>query len=270
MTFDPRTVPVRFSALKKFALSPLHYLSAIREPDDSDNLARRIGRGAHALMFGQPVVVYTGKFRNGKQWDAFKAEHDGKAEILNQREMDQARRMVDALNDNALSRELLLNGATCEQRIDWRYLGRQCRSTPDAYKRDVVTDLKSTRVMPPGRFVSAATKMAYHAQVAFYSEALRTAGLANPSAAFIVAVESVPPYSVTNFEVTQRALEMGARTYRLWFEQLLACEASDSWPGYAEGAIPFDVPDDEDDFDIDDAAGPDDPDWAEGAGLDAA
>jgi len=267
--FDPRSVPVRFSALKRFALSPLHYLSSIREPDDSDNLSRRIGRGAHALMFRMPCVAYPGKVRNGKQWDEFKAEHDGKAEILNRREMDQAQRMVDALNDNALTRSLLLEGTTCEQRIDWRFLGRACRSTPDAYKPDVVTDLKSTRVMPPHRFISAATKMAYHGQLAFYSEALRSTGLANPSAAFIVAVESVPPYSVTVLELTARALDMGKRTYRLWFEQLLSCEASDSWPGYAEGAIPFDVADD-DDFDMDDPAGPDDPDWADGAGLDAA
>lgn len=270
MTFDPKSVPVRFSALKRFALSPLHYLSAIREPDDSDSLARRIGRGAHALMFGQPVVVYPGKVRSGKQWDAFKAEHDGKSEILNQREMNQALRMVDALNENTLSRSLLLDGTTCEQRIDWRYLGRSCRSTPDAYKPDVVTDLKSTRVMPPARFVSAATKLAYHAQLAFYSEALRSTGKANPSMAFIVAVESVPPYSVTVLELTPRALEMGKRTYRLWFEELLGCEASDSWPGYSDGAIPFDVVDEDDEFDMDDAAGPDDPDWAEGAGLDAA
>ena len=58
----------------------------------------------------------------------------------------------------------------------------------------------------------------------------------------LLAVESTAPYVVTVFRVTERALEQGRRTYRLWFERLMACEEADEWPGYVQSVVPLDVP----------------------------
>jgi len=244
---DLRTVPVRFSRLKKMALSPAHYLAAVQAGDDpSDSLAMRIGRGGHAILFGQPVALWTGKTRNGAAWEEFKIEHQG-CEILNVKEHDQAASIVTALQKHDLASKLLsMPGSVVERPIDWAFMGRACRSTPDVrhsiYANHII-DLKTARSTEPDRFVRAATWMHYHAQLAFYCDAVEFTTGERPAQAYIVAVESAPPYAVTVLRLTERALDQGARLCRLWFERLLSCEASNEWPAYAQSVVDFDVPD---------------------------
>lgn len=242
---DPRAVPVRFSHLKQMALSPAHYLEAVRT-DRPDTLSMRLGRGVHSLLLDMPqrIAVFEGKTRNGKVWDAFKAEHEGK-EILNRREHAQATAVATAIRNDKEASRLLFDGTTMERRIDWSYMGRACRSTPDAFSPTWVVDLKTARTSEPDRFVRQATWMSYHAQLAFYVGALRYSGLAAPSEAYLIAVESTPPHPVTVLRLTERALEYGERKVRLWFERLLSCEATNKWPGYVQSVSDFDVLDDD-------------------------
>ena len=237
---DPRDVPVRFSTLKQFARSPAHYWHACQLGGD-ETLAMRLGSGAHALLFGKPIATWGGKVRNGKAWDAFKAQHDGTT-ILNQREAAEARDIADAVRSNELAARLL-NDVITEQTLHWTWQGRKCRSTPDARSTYTVVELKTTKCADPDRFSRDAMWRHYHAQLAFYLDAVREAGLGAPREAYIVAVESSPPYPVTVLRLTERAIDQGRRMCRLWFEQLLACEAANQWPGYAQSIVDFDVPD---------------------------
>jgi hypothetical protein len=50
------------------------------------------------------------------------------------------------------------------------------------------------------------------------------------------------------FELSQRALEHGARLCRAWMERVLVCEETGDWPGYCEATVPLDVPDDEEEL----------------------
>ena len=110
-----------------------------------------------------------------------------------------------------------------------------------------MVELKTARTANPDWFRRDALRMAYHAQLAWYADGLRAARLADVHHAFVVAVESAPPFPVVVFELTPEALEHGRKLCRLWLEQLLVCEQSDHWPGYAQSVVPLDV-----DIDLDD------------------
>jgi hypothetical protein len=139
----------------------------------------------------------------------------------------------------------LLDGAH-QQLLEWDINGRKCAGTPDVFTEDRVVELKTARTADPNRFVWDARKLAYHAQIPWYQNGLLQSGVASPRRGHIVAVESVPPFPVTCFELTERALDQGERTWRLWFERLMACEQSNQWPEYCQGLASFDLPESDD------------------------
>jgi hypothetical protein len=235
---DPRSIPVRFSRLKQFSRSAQHYWHSVQSNYD-ETLSMRLGTAAHALLFEQPLVVWPGKTRSGKQWDAFADEHHG-TPIVNQREHGEAAAMAKAVrsNPNAM---MLLDGAIFEEPIDWSLNGRACRSTPDARRERLIVDLKTSKTSEPGQFVRSGLWMSYHAQLAFYMDAVAAAGLGTPEEAYIIAVESKAPHPVTVMRISDRAIEAGRKLCRMWFERLLVCEASNEWPGYAQSIVDFDV-----------------------------
>lgn len=245
---DPRSLPVRFSRLKLMSASPLHYFAACqRAQDEGETLAMRLGSGVHAMLLDQPVVKYGGR-RAGKDWDKFEADHPGMT-ILNTREWAEANRMSTAILRHREAAAILLDGTTLEQEIRWSMLGRSCTSRPDAFRiGSHIAELKTARSSRPAFFIRDAIKMHYHGQLAFYDDALCSAtctalaGNYFPNH-YIVAVEKTEPFPVTLFRLTERTLDLARRTTRLWFEQLLQCEAANEWPGYSESIVDLDAPD---------------------------
>ena len=237
---NPATIPVRFSELKQFAKSPAHYLHAIKSGRDfGGSPAYRFGRLVHYLCLGGDFAVYDG-VRRGKAWDAFHAKNVGR-DIFTQSELDKARPVADAvlMNSDAVR---LLDGER-EQEISWTWLGRDCAGRLDVAAPGHIVDLKTTNDAHPERFQRAAMRYAYHAQLAWYQNGLSFAAGQTNRDCYIIAVESSPPYPVVIHRLTDAALEQGERLLRLWFEQLLNCESSGTWPGYAHGVVDFDVPD---------------------------
>lgn len=232
--------PVRFSALKHMSRSPAHFLHAA-ESGFEETLAMRLGSGCHAILFAQPCIVFPGKVRNGKVWDAFEAEHAEKC-ILNAREYDQAQAMADAILCHFDARRLLFaDDVVHESTIHWQQLGRDCSGTPDVRGGKYIVDLKTTRCAEPGRFVRDGGFRHYPAQLAWYMDGVIASHLGTPSEAYIVAVESTPPHPVTVLRLTDRALMQGRKACRIWLERLLGCERDDRWPGYVESIVDFDA-----------------------------
>lgn len=241
---DPSALPVRFSRLKRMALSAAHYYSACQQPANDNGLALRLGSGTHAMILGTPEVVKYPARRAGKAWESFKAAN-GNAVILSPSEWRDSQRMASAILTHREAMRLLFEDATNEQHLDWEWLGRKCSSRPDAYSRYHVVELKTARSSQPFTFVRDGLRMHYHAQLAYYRDAIEyTTGIKPPSA-YVVAVEKTDPCIVTVFKLTDRALEAGEKLNRLWFETLLQCEASNHWSGYSESLVDFDVPDEQ-------------------------
>ncbi len=235
---NPREQPVRFSRLRHMSRSPAHYLASLTHRADTP--AMRTGRLIHALVLGGDFLVYDGE-RRGKAWTEFDAANSGR-EIYTATEHDRASVVADAIRANRLAMDLLEGEA--ERHIHWTGLnGRACSSRLDVLAATHVTDLKTSFVTEPGQFTRSALRMGYHAQLAFYLDAAAAIGSPRKEA-FIVAVETSPPYAIVTLRLTQRALDEGRKLCRIWMERLLGCEESNYWPGYVESTIDLDVPDD--------------------------
>lgn len=235
---EARDRAVRFSSLKQIARSPAHYKASLNWSADSASM--RLGRIVDvALLGGPPLVVYEGS-RRGKAWDEFKSQHDG-SEIVTASEYEDAGPVIDAVraHEHAM---FLLGSGTPKKRIFWDWLGRACSGEPDVQGKYLV-DLKTTRCAEPNRFSKQAMWLSYHAQLAWYRQGMLLSGAEPPAQVFIVAVETVAPYPVTVFSLTERAIEQGERLCRVWMERLLGCEATNEWPGYVQSAVDLDVPD---------------------------
>lgn len=238
-------IPVRFHHLKAVARSPLHLRSCLDGEEKASTSALEKGTAVHALLFGtKTVTFYPGAVRRGKEWDGFKAAHEGDC-ILTATEYEKAMRMAERVS-NHKDAMWALDGVR-EKTILWKYLGRECRSTPDVFSPEMgfVTELKTCANADPQRFTWQALRMAYHAQLAYYMEAVAQSGLGTPRSAYVVAVESTAPYPVTVLRLTDRALDAGQRMFRLWFERFLACEQANAWPAYVESIVDLDVPEDD-------------------------
>jgi hypothetical protein len=207
---DPRDVPVRFSHLKAFAKSAAHYRAAV-QAGRPDSPTFRNGRLVHALILGgmDAFAVYEGE-RRGNAWKDFAA-------------------------------------AQHEVPVNWTNLGRACSSRIDVIGRRWVTELKTSVDSSPWRFPHLAVRLGYHAQLSWYQHAARFMGRQDVDAAHIVAVEPVPPYAVTKFNLTPSALLEGEKMWRGWMERLLVCEAANVWPAYSEASVDLDVPGEGDD-----------------------
>lgn len=239
---DPRDVPVRFSSLKHMSDSPLHYKDQVQFGRD-DTLCMRIGRGAHALVLGQPIIEFTGKTRQGKAWEAFREKHADK-EILNAKEYSTAMGIYTAITSHREACEILFgDDAVLEETLHWEFLGKACTSRPDSRRGTrVASDLKTTKKAEPEWFKRDAYNRGYHGQMSFYGAAMQHALGHAPDNVFCVAVESKRPFPVTVLELTPRLLAEGEKSWRLWFERVLQCEAANRWPAYTEAIEVFDVP----------------------------
>lgn len=231
--------PVHFTDLKKIAISPAHYLAGLTTPKDTP--AMRLGRLVHTIVLGGPPSAVWDGTRRGKEWEAFKAANEGR-EIVTVDEVTKATAIANAAMRCPLATPYL-NGEH-ERPVEWEFLGRKCATRGIDVLGDVfLTDLKTSTSTHPDRFRRQCLSMGYHAQLAFYHEA--AASIGRPvRGAYIVGVEVAPPYAVTVFRVTPSALEEGRKLLRLWMERLLACEASNEWPAYAQTVLDLDVSED--------------------------
>ncbi len=235
---------VRFSHLKKMALSPAHYRASLEEPKDTGPMA--FGRLVHSMVLEGDFVVYDGE-RRGNAWKDFAAEHAGK-DIYTIKEADRAKRIAEAVRNHPLAGMLLVGDR--ELHVQWETMGRACSSRLDVIGtgwlgngRPFLSDLKTTVSSEPGKFSRDAIWRGYHAQAAWYQDAAAFIGRPVEDV-FLTAVETEAPFAVTVLHLTPRLLEQGRKLCRLWLERLLACEAADEWPAYAQSIVDLDAAED--------------------------
>lgn len=218
-----------WSTVKEMGKSELHYQHRLANPlEDSVSLAK--GRAIHTAVlepkrFVLDYVIFEGKIRRGKEWDAFKEQHANKT-ILKVEEYDKSWAAAEAVLKHPVARELL-EKTEREKPITWRdsATGLVCKCRVDAIGASLI-DLKSTTDVDARKFGNLAARLMYHGQMAMYRD-----GTGHKGEVFIIAVEVEPPYDVAVFEVTDDALYAGQELYTSFLKRVKAGRDSGLWPG---------------------------------------
>lgn len=231
-----KTPPVRFSHLRAYGRSPMHGHAARMNDDGKSTRDMERGTAVHAILFGNKKVCgYPGSQRRGKDFEAFALEHPDH-EILTMSEYDKANRMADAVRACELARPYLQG--VPEATLLFRWMGLDCRATPDIRGTDFVTELKTSSSSDPQRFIWHARRMAYHAQLRFQEYACE-ANRMKVRDHWIVCVESEPPHPVTVFHLEPDARDEAEKLLSLWGERMKACESSGQFPPYVQSVVPL-------------------------------
>lgn len=218
------------------AKSAKAFRASITTPFES-TAAMRIGTIVHKLLLGgRSLTVYEAE-RRGNAWKEFKAANPGK-EIVTVKEVARAQVIADeVLKDARVTSRLA--GKTLEQSIAGKLCGVDVAGTPDAYDADTIIDVKTTADASIGGFQWQAKRMAYPIQLVWYADMLRSAGLADVKTHLLIAIETKAPFDVTIHELEPITIITARRQYTRWLEQVIECERTGVWPGYAAEVQPL-------------------------------
>lgn len=244
---------INWSSLKALATSPLYY-QYLKEHPRPDTTTFKLGRAVHCAVlepdrFAERYVVPPGdldlRTKRGRQW---KEEHTELTVVP-----QDVPRIAEAVLSHGEASELL-SGVQTEYTVEWvGYTGLTCKARLDAvgWSPNRVIDLKTTSNGIDRFYVDAARYM-YHGQMAYYCDgAIAASVLAEEPTAYIIAVETTPPYDVGVFMLSAAELRAGRVLYRMLIDQLRSCTESGMWPGRYPAVAPLSLPD-----------------WAAGMGVD--
>jgi PDDEXK-like domain of unknown function (DUF3799) len=245
---------IHYSELSQHRRSPAHARLAF-EQTRVPTRAMVLGSVADDLVFhgGKNVALYTGKVRNGKEWQTFRAENEGKILCIDS-EFEQAHAVAFAVRNDPVARDLM-SGAEFQRRCQWERDGLPCATGIEGsarggfdvlnirhrHRRPFIADMKTTASSEPEELERHSWRMLWHCQGAFYVDGAIGAGI-DVQDFWLIAVEATPPHPVTCMRLTDGLIAHGRKTVRRWVERHRACEESGTWPGYVQSEVEMMVP----------------------------
>jgi len=212
-----------------------------------------LGRAVHLLALTEsgeaPPIVYPGPVRRGKEWDAFRATHQG-AEIITRSEMADAEAIADGLRSDRLAMTYL--GGTHELKIQWEWCGVPCSGAIDVWNAGEkrLVDLKTCPDASPARFRWAARDLCYAAKMAWYRNGLILSGHTDEvREVALVVVPSGAPHIPAVYRISEYDLDEGLKACRAWIERWKVCRDAGVWPGWGEEPMDIQIYDTEDELD---------------------
>lgn len=232
------------SALRRALISPLeYYWHKKNEREDTDTL--RIGRAVHTatlepLQFLREYVLWEYGRRAGKDWEKFETEHAGKT-ILKPEQYDPVTAMAEAIRAHPEAGPLVSGAGRNELSLQWRHKsGALCKARIDRLCSALI-DIKTASDITPYGFSAAANKYGYFAQLAFYADGAKAAGL-GVFPVKIVAVQKKAPHDVCVFDIGDDELAVGREQYERAIGIIAECKKTGVWPGMAPKAVPLKLP----------------------------
>lgn len=255
--FDDYTIieAMNISRLKELERSPQHFRYFADHPKQSKPLT--LGRAAHCAAleperFTREFVVWdkltkngSGKIapRNGEQWDKFQLAYADKS-IISVEERDFSMAIQKAIRSDPLAMRYLEQGepeVTLEWTMgeQWGLVPRRCKGRVDWLTRidgrPYIVGLKTTaRDCRPFIFGSAAAKLGYALQWAWYFDGYAAIKGGEPPRMREIVVETAPPHAVIVYRIEDDILIEGRDKYLELLKILAECENAGHWPGPAE------------------------------------
>ncbi|MFF4791907.1 PD-(D/E)XK nuclease-like domain-containing protein [Streptomyces sp. NPDC001276] len=215
-----------------------------------------LGHAAHMLVLGDGPELEIIDFPGYKKVAARElrdlAYAESKTPLL-RKEYEQVTAMADAIRQHPTAGKLFAPDAgVAEQSLFWQdpKHGVWRRARPDWMPhrqengRLVVVDYKTARAVDPTALQRAVYEHGYHAQAAWYLDAVKALGLAGdiePAFIFVFQAKTAP-YLVHLVELDFPALTLGAarndRALRIYAE----CQRTDTWPGFNDAITYLPLP----------------------------
>lgn len=245
-----RTDPVNWSTLKAIGISPKHYMHTLRTPRP-DTEALLLGRVTHCAVLEPDQLaaryIVEPNFHKGmndetaiaKGYDGGKQAAAAWAAATSREEVVPSDLYLRALSMRAsiLADPVAapyVRGGYIEHRIEWvdEPTGIKCRGRVD-HVNGCLSDLKTTRSLITCERDTA--RFGYHAQLAWYSDGLRAAGIEQQGPPCLLFVENVAPFDVLVLTFSDDDLAVGRRVYRAYLDRLAECRSTGTWPGVSGG-----------------------------------
>lgn len=240
---------ISISRLKELKRSALHYRYRLEHPVTSASM--RLGTAAHCAVleperFIREFCVWSRRSeksgnlcpRTGQYWDAFLAENAGKT-VITEDEASTALTLSHAVRSDPVAMRYLAAGEP-EVVMRWVVDGQARRGRADWITKidgePFLVGLKTARDCRPFIFGSAAAKLGYAEQWAFYFDGYTTITGKAPEMIEIV-VESAPPHATVVYSITYDIIEQGRENYQELLRQLEQCERSGEWLGPGQGVV---------------------------------
>lgn len=233
---------VSITRLKELKRSPQHYKYLLANPKESNALT--LGTATHVAVleperYGNDYAIWEQRQpngnlrpRNGNTWEAFKSANEDKTIItadehaLSMTMQKAVRANTDAMRyletgDPEVTMQWDIEPFQCKGRLDWL-------TTVDGWP--VLVGLKTARDCRHFIFGSAAAKLGYHLQWAYYYDAYKQITGREARVVEIV-VESAPPHAVAVYSISDDILWQGRDEYLALLKLLGECKDKNEWPG---------------------------------------
>ncbi|KOU59909.1 hypothetical protein ADK57_32080 [Streptomyces sp. MMG1533] len=205
-----------------------------------------LGHAAHLLVLRDGPELEVIDFPDWKKVAARElrdlAYAEGKTPLL-RKEHEQVQAMAEAIRQHPTAGALFAPGnGIAEQSLFWQdpRHGVWRRARPDwmPHRQDdgrlVVVDYKTARAVDPSALQRAVYEHGYHAQAAWYLDAVKALDLhGDQEPAFIFVFQSkTAPYLVHLVELDFPALTLGAARNERALRTYAECERTGNWPGF--------------------------------------
>lgn len=245
---------VNHSTLVGFNRTPAHAREQMLHPKDGTE-ALATGHAFHTFLlqpevFAAEYVVppkINRRFKAGKAaWKEWEAAHPG-ALLLTQEEGETYHEMREAVLAHPTAKELLSGAGANELTLVWTdpETGLLCKARLDRLTAlagwPFIVDVKTSRNAAERPFQRDIAAYHYHQQGAWYRHGANALKPAERRVA-LIAVEKEPPFGVAVWEITDRALDQGARECRKHLQEYAHCMETGVWPCYDAGMGLLDLP----------------------------